>query len=77
MTSRRVVSDSQPPANQGAPDPARRRRGARAGRQKGCSIYIPGEQLRAAGIDPNGPAPYYRTWPDERGGIVVRLYKRP
>jgi hypothetical protein len=58
-------------------DRARRRRGKRSQRERGCWVYIPAVDLTAAGVDPNGPAPYYRTWGDRRGGVVVRLYDRP
>lgn len=52
-----------------------RRQSARAGRERGCSIYIPAEELVKAGIDPKGPPPFYRTWGTRRGGVFVRLYK--
>ena len=38
-------------------------------------MYIPAEELAKAGIDPNGPAPFYRTWGTSRGGVMVRLYR--
>ena len=38
-------------------------------------MYIPAEELAKAGIDPNGPVPFYRTWGTSRGGVMVRLYK--
>jgi hypothetical protein len=56
-------------------DPARRRRSTRAGRQKGCFIYIPAQVLQDARIDPEGPTPYYRTWPSKGGSVLVRLYR--
>lgn len=56
-------------------DDGARRRSTRAARQKGCSIYIPADELRKAGIDPEGPPPLYRTWGTRRGGVFVRLYK--
>jgi|GEM_PF-3888775 len=56
-------------------DAMRRRQSKRAGREKGCWIYIPAEELRSAGIDPNGPAPFYRTWGARRGSLLARLYK--
>lgn len=59
----------------GKHDAGLRRRATRAGRQRGCSIYIPAEQLQAAGIDPNADVPWYRTWPGERGRFVVTLYR--
>lgn len=59
----------------GRHDPARRRHALRKGREKGCSIYISAEELRRAGVDPNGPAPWYRVWPGNRGGVTVQLYR--
>jgi len=56
-------------------DTAARRRAQRDGRQKGCTVYIPAEVLEAAGIDPHGPVPFYRTWGSRRGSVLVRLYK--
>ena len=56
-------------------DHAARRRSLRKGRERGCSIYLPAELLERAGVDPNGPPPYYRAWPTSRGGVMVRLYK--
>lgn len=55
-------------------DPAARRRAQRAGRQRGCSIYIPVDELEKAGIDPDGPPPLYRVWGTKGGGLMVRLY---
>lgn len=56
-------------------DPAQRRRATRAGRQRGCSIYVPADELTKAGIDPAGPVPFYRTWAGPRGSLVVRFYR--
>lgn len=62
----------------GRHDPAQRRRATRGGRQRGCFIYIAAEQLQEAGIDPNGPAPYYRLWVNKgRPRFVVNLYAEP
>lgn len=58
----------------GRHDTAARRRALRKQREKGCSIYIAAEQLQAAGVDPNGPAPFYRVWAGERGRFIVTLY---
>lgn len=54
-----------------------RRRSTRKGREKGCHLYIPAEELRKAGVDPDGPPPYFRTWGRGRGSIMVRLYREP
>lgn len=57
-------------------DAAKRRRSHRKGSERGVSIFIPAAMLRAAGIDPDGPAPEWQGWPrNERGhSIVVKLY---
>ena len=57
-------------------DPAYRRRGLRAGRQRGFTVYIPAEEAERVGYGPDGPPPYYRLEPDEeRRTILVRLYR--
>jgi len=56
-------------------DAMQRRQSKRTGREKGCWLYVPAEELVAAGIDPNGPPPFYRTWGSARGGLLARLYK--
>jgi hypothetical protein len=58
-------------------DSAARRQSRRKQREKGCAVYIPAEELVKAGIDPDGPAPYYRTWGTSRGVVLVRLYTNP
>lgn len=59
-------------------DPARERVSDRRGRQKGVYVYLPAVELRAAGIDPDGPAPKYRTHGFQRSAkghtIIVSLY---
>jgi len=58
-------------------DPLARRRSQRHGKQKGVTITISAAELRAAGIDPDGPAPEYRVFPGQRrdGGFQLRLYR--
>jgi hypothetical protein len=56
-------------------DYAKRRRGVRKGREAGCWVYVPAEELRKAGHEPGGPVPFYRTWGSARGSILVRLYR--
>lgn len=56
-------------------DPAARRRSKRTGREKGCWLYVPADELVAARIDPDGPPPFYRVWGSSRGGLFVRFYK--
>lgn len=58
-------------------DAMARRQATRKQRERGCSVYIPAEELLKAGIDPEGPAPFYRTWGSTRGSVLVRLYRQP
>jgi len=57
-------------------DQARRRCSVRRGRERGCWVYVPAEELRNAGFDPAGPPPFYRLWAQERA-VRVRLYLEP
>ena len=61
----------------GRADHAARKLAARKGREKGCSVYIDAETLAEAGIDPDGPPPFYRVWAGSKrdGGLYLRLYK--
>lgn len=63
----------------GKHDQAARRRARRQGRETGCWIYVPGEQLERAGIEATrtAPAPWYRTWDGKKGTVLVQLYPRP
>lgn len=56
-------------------DAMARRQSRRSGRERGCWIYIPAEELERVGTDPQGPPPHYRTWGTSRGGVMVRFYK--
>jgi hypothetical protein len=56
-------------------DAAERRRSKRAGRERGCWLYVPAEELVKAGIALVGPPPRYRVWGTRRGGVFVRLYR--
>lgn len=44
---------------------------------KGVRITIAAAELRAAGIDPEGPAPEYKVFPGSKrdGGLQLRLYR--
>lgn len=55
-------------------DSALRRLAQRKGREKGCWVFIPLEELVKAGRDPDAPPPHYRTWGTGRGTVLVRLY---
>ena len=61
-------------------DPARRRKATKAGRQAGCQVYIPRDELLAAGLDPDEPI-YYRTVGYKRSArghtVIVTLYTEP
>jgi len=58
-------------------DPQARRKSQRTGAMKGVRITIAAAELRAAGIDPDGPPPEYRVFPGSRrdGGFQLRLYR--
>jgi len=55
-------------------DAARRRRGVRRGRERGCWLYVPAEVLAEIGIDPAEPPPWYRIWSRSRT-LLVQLYR--
>lgn len=52
-----------------------RRRAQRRGRERGCWVFVPAEELGKAGVDPAGDPPFYRTWGSPRGSVMVRLYR--
>jgi hypothetical protein len=58
-------------------DPEARRKSQRHGKQRGITITISAAELRAAGVDPEGPAPEYKVFPGKRrdGGLQLRLYR--
>jgi hypothetical protein len=62
-------------AGGGQYDHARRRQSKRSGRQRGCWVYIPGEELAKTGHGHPDPAPAYRVWGNDRGRVVIQLYK--
>ena len=57
-------------------DHAARRRGVRHGRERGCWVYIPAEELRKANIDPHEAPPWYRIWAN-RTRILIQFYREP
>lgn len=73
------MSDTASEKRFGTYDAAVRRRAQRAGQEKGCRIYVPAPVLLAAGIDPDGPAPYYRLrgYRRSKNGrtVIVTLYE--
>lgn len=58
-------------------DPGQRVRAQRKTRYPGIWVYVDTGSLERAGIDPRGPAPYYRTWGRPGGSLLVRLYREP
>jgi hypothetical protein len=56
-------------------DRAARRATVRRGRERGCWLYLPAEELERAGFAPDGPPPFSRVWSGPRGRVVVQLYK--
>jgi len=57
-------------------DPMARRRAVRRGRERGCWVYIPAEELSKTRITAEGPAPYYRTHGRSHGRtVLVELYR--
>jgi hypothetical protein len=58
-------------------DSEARRKSQRHGRQKGLTITIAAAELRAAGLDPNGPAFEYRVYPGSKrdGGLQLRFFR--
>lgn len=59
-------------------DSAARRQSVRKGRERGCWVYIPAEELRKAGVDVDGPPPFFRTSGYQRSksgrSVIVELY---
>jgi len=59
----------------GSYDYARRRRSKRTGRERGCWLYIPADELTRAGVQLDAEPPLYRVWGTKRGGLMIRLYR--
>lgn len=57
-------------------DSAARRVAQRRGRERGCWVYVPADELERAGWPLDGPPPFYRTWGTRGRGVLVRLYKQ-
>jgi len=76
-----ALGASVAPLASGRYDALARRRASRAQRERGCWVYIPAEELVRAGIDPHGPAPWYRTVGYRRSAnghsVIVSLYREP
>lgn len=72
MTAQGAVRPSVSP---GRHDSAARRRSKRAGRERGCWVYIPAEQLVGAGLNPHAEPPDYRVWAGRKRTLLVQLYE--
>jgi hypothetical protein len=59
----------------GRHDAAALRHSKRAGRERGCWVYVPAEQLVEAGLNPYDPAPDYRVWSGKKRTLLVQLYE--
>lgn len=55
-------------------DPQARRRSKRAGRERGCWIYIAAVELERAGFAGADPPPFYRAQSFRRGTVLVNLF---
>lgn len=56
-------------------DPGKARLAQRWGKERGVRVFIPADELRKAGIDPDGPVPTYKVWGRRSGSVLVRLYR--
>jgi hypothetical protein len=61
----------------GRHDQGARRKSKRQGRERGCWIYIPAEQLARLGLDPQADPPLYRTWDGRKRTALVQFYTEP
>lgn len=57
-------------------DPAARRLSKRAGRERGCWLYVPAEVLEQLGFEPDADPPRYRVWPGRKLTVLVQLYRK-
>jgi hypothetical protein len=62
----------------GRSDTAARKRGQRRRNEKGITLYLTRGELEAAGIDPEGPVPWYRVVGIGKGRarFVVQLFDK-
>ena len=63
------------PMTPGRYDSGMRRQSQRNGRERGCWVYVPAEELVKTGVDMFGTPPFYRVWGNTRGRVVVQLYR--
>jgi hypothetical protein len=69
-----VSAAVEAPRPAGRFDHAARRQAKRSGREKGCWVYIPAEQLDRTGYGGEQDAPHYRVWGAARGRVTIQLY---
>lgn len=56
-------------------DPQARRKSKRAGRERGCWIYIAATELERAGFTSDDPPPFYKAQAFRRGTCLVNLFR--
>jgi hypothetical protein len=57
-------------------EPTQYRKALRRPRERGCSVYVPGEVLEQAGFGPDEPPPLYRMWAGRKGSRgMVQFYR--
>lgn len=56
-------------------DSRARRKSKRAGRERGCWVYIAAEELERAGWSKDEPAPLYTVRVYRRGTALVNLFR--
>lgn len=66
----------RPPTRNTKYDHAALRNGVRRGRERGCWVYIPAEELENAGLSLDAPPPRYRIWPGRKRTLMVQFYER-
>jgi len=57
-------------------DSAYLRRSVRRGRERGCWVYVPAEELAKTRVGADGAPPRYRTTGRENGSTVVVTFYR-
>jgi len=40
-------------------------------------LYVPAEELRKLGFEPEAPPPYSRVWAGRKSTLLVQLYREP
>lgn len=55
-------------------DPAARRRSVRTGRERGCWVYVPAEELELLGFAKGDPPPFYNLTALRRRSVALHFY---